>query len=340
MYIRGFRVYRATSEMSHRFQQTAPCLHSFLIALLREPFPRESVLKNHEESAMGSNLVSNTISVLAGASLGAIATYLLDPDQGDSRRHQISKTAEDAVSTATDAVTSHLHRAIDAARDAAGTATQYAGDAAGHVADHFAPAVNEANRQAKMASSHAQSIKSDLIDRVNSAKNDWLDRANSTKSDWTDRAHSAYGNAKKAAMRQAGVQESHPVEALLGHTIGTIGIAAIGAGAMYLMDPAKGRARRAWVTDKAFSWTRKAGTSARSYGRHLGNQLQGVSHDLQQAVPQQWSNVTDRASDMVSQAKEKVQPMVQQAKEKMQPMVDQAKDKIQPLVDRVTESAK
>lgn len=108
-------------------------------------------------------------------------------------------------------------------------------------------------------------------------------------------------------MRRAGVQESHPVEELLGHTVGALGVAAVGAGVMYFFDPAKGRARRAWAQDKIFSWTNRAGHSARGYGRHVGNQLKGVAHDLQQAVPQQWSQVADQATDVVNGVKEKVQ---------------------------------
>lgn len=242
---------------------------------------------------MGSNLVSNTLSILAGASLGAIATYLLDPDQGDRRRQRIGKSAEHAVAATTDAVSSHLHRAVDAARDAAEKVTQYAEDAVDQIADRIQPTVNEANRQARIASGRAQAI----------------------TDDWTGRANSIYANAKKTAMRRAGVQESHPVESFLGHTVGTVGVAAIGAGVMYFLDPAKGRARRDWAADKAFSWTRRAGKSARGYGRHLGNQLQGAAHDLKQSVPSQWSNVAGQAADVVEQAKEKVQPVVDRVTE-------------------------
>jgi len=242
---------------------------------------------------MGSNLVSNTLSVLAGASLGAIATYLLDPDQGGRRRQSIAKSAETAVSGTGDAVSSHLHRAVDAAREAAEKVTQYAEDTVDQFTDRIAPTVNEANRQAKIASNRAQAM----------------------KNDWSDRANSLYTDAKKAAMRRAGVQESHPIEELLGHTVGALGVAAAGAGVMYFLDPAKGRARRAWAADKAFSWTRRAGKSARGYGRHLGNQLQGVTHDLKQAVPEQWSTVADRAAD-------------------------EAQEKVQPVVDRIAEAAK
>ncbi len=58
--------------------------------------------------------------------------------------------------------------------------------------------------------------------------------------------------------------------------------------------------------DKAWSWTRHTGQSARSYGQHLGNQLKGAMHEAKAAVPEQWSHAIHQANEVASQARDSV----------------------------------
>jgi gas vesicle protein len=59
-------------------------------------------------------------------------------------------------------------------------------------------------------------------------------------------------------------------------TIATfIGGLAVGAAAMYILDPASGRARRALVRDKTTSFARKGIRAARGRAEDLKNRAQG-----------------------------------------------------------------
>lgn len=55
--------------------------------------------------------------------------------------------------------------------------------------------------------------------------------------------------------------------------------AAIGAGAMYLFDPSRGRTRRARIRDQAVHMWNEAGDAVEAKTRDIGNRAQGVIHD-------------------------------------------------------------
>ncbi|HET6572102.1 MAG TPA: hypothetical protein VFG68_00745 [Fimbriiglobus sp.] len=59
---------------------------------------------------------------------------------------------------------------------------------------------------------------------------------------------------------------------------------AAGASAMYFLDPARGRARRARLRDTASSWAGQAETFAEKKARHLGNRAMGLMHETRKAV--------------------------------------------------------
>jgi len=58
----------------------------------------------------------------------------------------------------------------------------------------------------------------------------------------------------------------------------------IGAGLMYLMDPQRGRSRRALIRDKAMSWVHKTEDFVQGKATHLRNKAKGVMAEMQ---PQQ-----------------------------------------------------
>jgi hypothetical protein len=57
-----------------------------------------------------------------------------------------------------------------------------------------------------------------------------------------------------------------------------------GAGAMWLFDPDRGRARRAWIGQKMTRVLHEVGDFARATGRHLRNKSKGYYHDGKSAV--------------------------------------------------------
>jgi gas vesicle protein len=58
----------------------------------------------------------------------------------------------------------------------------------------------------------------------------------------------------------------------------------IGAGAMWLFDPARGRARRAWIGQKLNRGMNEAGQFASATGRHLRNKMKGYYQQTSSAV--------------------------------------------------------
>jgi len=57
----------------------------------------------------------------------------------------------------------------------------------------------------------------------------------------------------------------------------------IGAGLMYLLDPERGRARRAIARDKALSLASKTGDAVARRSRDIGNRAKGVAAEVRSA---------------------------------------------------------
>ena len=79
-------------------------------------------------------------------------------------------------------------------------------------------------------------------------------------------------------------RERHPVRDASITTAEIVAIAAIGAGVMFMFDPAKGRSRRAWLMAKATSRVHRAGKVANRMGRHFRNKMRGQVHHVSEAA--------------------------------------------------------
>ena len=64
----------------------------------------------------------------------------------------------------------------------------------------------------------------------------------------------------------------------------TLTLVAAGAAAMYYLDPAEGRRRRALVKDKGASAGRNLKASARSTGRHVSDRMHGAMAEMQSGM--------------------------------------------------------
>src|SRR5688500_4337800 len=91
----------------------------------------------------------NTMSLLAGAALGAVAMYLLDPDAGRRRRGHLGEMAGGAVHGAGDAVGPLWERVSDTAR----SLTERAGGYGSALAAGAATFAERARERARDASS-------------------------------------------------------------------------------------------------------------------------------------------------------------------------------------------
>jgi hypothetical protein len=74
--------------------------------------------------------------------------------------------------------------------------------------------------------------------------------------------------------------------------IGTLGALALGATAMYVLDPNSGKRRRAMIKDKAVSLAHKEGEMIARAGRDLRNRVRGIQPRLAAAMKR--SNGDDR----------------------------------------------
>jgi hypothetical protein len=63
-----------------------------------------------------------------------------------------------------------------------------------------------------------------------------------------------------------------------------LGGLALGAGLMYVLDPERGRRRRALMTDKMTSWCNRSARATGSKARHLSNRAKGIMHETGSAI--------------------------------------------------------
>jgi gas vesicle protein len=219
------------------------------------------------------HLIEDTIALLGGAGIGAALMYLLDPDQGRSRRSEISSRAGEAFSSTGEALDATMHSAGDTAKSFAHRISDYAHDVAGSIGDRAASYVSNTRDSAQQAVGDAR-------DSARHYASDAADRASRLRDKLTDRANSVWSRARNMGREE----KSHPIATATGITTGTIGILALGAGLMYFMDPRMGRSRRAWARDKVMSVTRRTSRSAERYGRHLGNKMHGVAAEARRSM--------------------------------------------------------
>jgi gas vesicle protein len=85
-----------------------------------------------------------------------------------------------------------------------------------------------------------------------------------------------------------------------GAALGGLGLIALSVAATWILDPQRGRGRRAWLAQKATRYTNETGRFMRATGRHLRNRAQGVYHEGRSAVENMsagdWRQQRDDAS--------------------------------------------
>lgn len=210
-----------------------------------------------------------TASLLGGAGIGAAIMYFFDPELGDRRR--------------------------TVCREATGEALSSAGERVGEAWETVAHKVRGAGEGAAESAGDWMSRARRFFSRAGSAASDYADDASEQARSWgRSAARSARGyarSARKTARDWADWDEGPSGGAIAGITAGAVGALALGAGLMFLLDPAQGRRRRALIRDKAYSAAVRTGRYAQKTGRHWSNKAQGLAAE---------------ARGLASQAKEKV----------------------------------
>lgn len=218
----------------------------------------------------------NTLSLLGGAALGAVAMYLLDPEAGARRRRDIADTTRDAAHRAGETIApaiGHVSDAAHRARERIGPAWDRVSDTArgvgaslagsagalGHgIADRYQDALDSSSGSADRLGEHVSQWGETIADKFRQVRRS-AGRAAAGPARWL---------RPEASTSHAGAYAATGMGTLL-----------LGAGLMYLLDPTRGRARRARIIDGCTSMTNRTGKTFRQYGKRLRNRASGCAHD-------------------------------------------------------------
>jgi gas vesicle protein len=241
---------------------------------------------------------NSILSLLGGAAAGAIAMYLLDPDQGQRRREQVTTSAGGAIGGAGEALGNAWGSVSEHAKTLGASLAAGASAAGGHVSDAArdfsrSNTVRGAEHAAHDAGSYLTSLGHDLLGRARSLGERLSGGVTGMGQSVAGRSHDAADYARGAAssaresvgswFSREEEKESH----LFAHTVGTAAVVALGAGAMYFLDPERGRARRAWAGQKVGSIVNDTGRAFHRAGlscSHMMNRTRGTAHELRQSV--------------------------------------------------------
>jgi gas vesicle protein len=200
-----------------------------------------------QQSSGGPGALAAALGIAGGIGIGAGLMFLFDPNQGERRRRELTARASDA-----------LEGTRETAHQAWGTVADRAAGAASSLSSAI-PALGEKFlHRASDTADEAQEAASGLLERARSH----LPRFSSLP---RVERHSKY--VVPATAAGAGLTAL-----------------AIGAAAMWLFDPDRGRARRAWVMQKTERCINDTGRFFRATGRHLGNKSKGYYHEARSAA--------------------------------------------------------
>jgi gas vesicle protein len=118
------------------------------------------------------------------------------------------------------------------------------------------------------------------------------DSAQETAGGWLESARNALPSMPSLPQRRRPTDVSGT-----GAALGGLGLIALTAAATWLLDPQRGRGRRAWLAQKATRYMNETGQFMRATGRHLRNRAQGAYHEGRSAV----ENMTGAGGDSQQQ---------------------------------------
>jgi hypothetical protein len=206
-----------------------------------------------EEIAMKKrDMIEVATSLMGGLGIGAALMYLMDPQSGEDRRGRLADSAGHAVAGAEQAMSGAQAKVRHSAghlTDTLGRAFSSVAERARHMRDDSGDGLGTYAGQAAMAARHTV---------------DGMGRSMGRKL----RRHMPE-SMKSPMERHAG---------LLGGSalVTVVGALALGAGIMYIMDPASGRRRRALVRDKASHYAHDATDTLSGKAHDLSNRAQGL----------------------------------------------------------------
>ncbi|HEY2588019.1 MAG TPA: BON domain-containing protein [Tepidisphaeraceae bacterium] len=218
-------------------------------------------------------------------------------DRARGVAHTVADKAQEYSQHLSDLAQDYSERLSDQAK---GVASSFAGQASDMGSDWRSRARSAGSgladtiddwrsRGRKFLSRYADKARGYAADRAEDASDvgrDYASRASDYSDDITDYAHGLWkqvrGMGKK--LRTRGEDAADRARAMAGeeHTpvmpvaLTAVGCCAIGVGLMYLMDPHRGRQRRAWLADSLTGWVRNTGQTFYRTGRDVANRAAGT----------------------------------------------------------------
>jgi hypothetical protein len=222
-------------------------------------------------SSRSSSWLSGLMSLAGGVGIGAGLLYLLDPEQGEKRRRNISSGARSMgnslAETASDWLTSAGDYTSDTARGASKSARRFASDRA-----------DEASGMLGGALSSVRGFVGDKFGGV------------------SDYASEKYGNARGYLQDQ--LCEETRMQHRVNVGICALSSMAIGAALMYVFDPTMGSSRRRVAMDKAGDLASQAGDYASQAGGYVKDQATNLTSQAGDMMNQAKDKVTSMASNL------------------------------------------
>ena len=211
------------------------------------------------------------VSLVGGAGIGAALMYLFDPEAGETRRNKARASAEGGFASAGHRLSGTWNNLSDHAEDVAQSISASAG---------------------RLAST-ARQIASNARGNVESYADNAADHATAYGKSASKTARGYAKTAERTARGWLGQEESHPYRTAAEIMAGSIGALALGAGVMFLLDPAQGRRRRAMIRDKAVHTAKETSRYVEGKAQHLGNKARGAVANVQHLMAEvQGENTT------------------------------------------------
>ncbi|HEV7300146.1 MAG TPA: hypothetical protein VGN72_12325 [Tepidisphaeraceae bacterium] len=251
---------------------------------------------------MHNKSVGTGLSMLGGIAAGAALMYLLDPEEGQARRENLSKSANDALSKAGTSLgalgtvaASSLHSATEGTGSAWSTLADKARELAQSIGEHASTATSTAAAAATAAGATgyaaARDTASDWANRASTSARNAYDSASHSARNAYDSAHhsardaydSAAGTASEYyddARARAGYEEESSYAAPVAIGAGTAAL--LGAAAVYFLDKEKGADRRQQAVDLLNSVV----VNTRSLAHRLADEVKGQVNQYSQGQGQ------------------------------------------------------
>jgi hypothetical protein len=255
---------------------------------------------------------ADTTLLVGGALLGVAAMYFMDPAQGGRRRRRVAAAAEGAYGHAREAVGDRLHHLSGHVKDLAHRVTEHvgalhqraAGDtqaladearaiaaelthhATAHLRDKQAAAAEYGHHagdighrlweSARGVGASLANLGGSVADQAHGWGDELLGRAKGWRHWASGRAADAQSQAKSWLRH-----EEQPTGVGATAVISTaLGFCAVGAGAMYFMDPLRGRTRREQVWNQTSEMVCNTGKLMRATGKDLANRFHGIGRSV------------------------------------------------------------